>query len=126
MRILALDVGARRTGVAYAEHPPGVLLSLPTFRHTSVHALLDHVAYMVDTRHIDHIVVGLPLLSSGKEGMQAQRVRALVPSLACMGVHVTMLDERHSTVRRCSCDPDAAAACAILTVFLDRLGGGSI
>lgn len=123
MRILALDIGVRRTGVAYAECPPGVPLALPTLRHASVRALLEHVAQIVDARRVDHIVVGLPILSSGKEGMQAQRVRALLPSLARMGARVTTLDERHSTAHF-SHDPDAEAACTILMVYLDRLDAG--
>lgn len=123
MRILALDIGARRTGVAYAERPPGIPLTLPTLRHASVHALLEHVARIVDARRINHIVVGLPLLSSGKEGMQARRIRALLPSLAHRGVRVATLDERHSTAHSSS-DPDAEAACMILMVYLDRLDAG--
>lgn len=120
MRILALDIGSRRTGVAFSEFPPGVPLVLPTLHHESARGFLDQVAQIVDRRRIDHIVVGLPLLSSGKEGLQAQRVRALLPSLALLGPQVSTLDERYSTVHHSSQDPDAVAACGILTVFLDR------
>lgn len=120
MRILALDIGTRRTGVAFAECPPGIPLVLPTLRHASVRGLLDQVGELVRVRRVDHIVVGFPLLSSGKEGMQAQRVRALLPSLTLLGVSVSTLDERYSTPRHSSKDPDAVAALGILTVFIDR------
>lgn len=121
MRILALDLGARRTGVAYAAYPPGIPLALPTLCHASSWVLLEQVHRLIKERKIDHIVVGLPLLSSGREGKQARSVRALLPLLARLSVQVSLLDERYSTVRDSSNDPDAAAACAILTVFLDRL-----
>ncbi|OGJ57358.1 hypothetical protein A3H22_00580 [Candidatus Peribacteria bacterium RIFCSPLOWO2_12_FULL_55_15] len=125
MRILALDIGTRRTGVAFAECPPGIPFILTTLRHESVRGFLDQVAQLVDVRCIDHIVVGLPLLSSGKEGMQAQRVRSLLSLLALLGVCVSTLDERYSTSRNSSQNPDAVAACMILTVFIDRLDAKS-
>jgi len=125
MRILALDVGSRRTGIAFAECPPGIPLLLPTVHHQSVGDFLDQLAQIINARHIDHIVVGLPLLSSGKEGKQAQRVRALLPLLALLGARVSTLDERYSTERNSLHDPDAVAAWKILTVFIDRLGAKS-
>ena len=120
MRILALDIGSHRTGVAFAECPPGIPLVLPTLHHTSVRGFLDQVAQLARARGIDHIVVGLPLLSSGKEGVQAQRVRALLSSLALLGARVSTVDERYSTPRNACPDPDAVAAWRILTVFIDR------
>ena len=122
MRILALDIGMRRTGVAFAECPPGIPLILPTLCHMSTRGFLDQVAQLVHVRRIDHIVVGLPLLSSGKEGMQARYVRTLLPSLALLGACMSTLDERYSTSHDPSQDPDAVAALWILTVFIDRLG----
>lgn len=122
MRILALDIGTRRTGVAFAVCPPGIPLVLPTLCHESTRGFLDQIVQLVNARRIDHIVVGLPLLSSGKEGMQARHVRALLPSLALLGACVSTLDERYSTSHDPSQDPDAVAACGILTVFIDRLG----
>lgn len=121
VRILALDIGTRRTGVAYAESPPGVPLVLPTLHHASSRILLQHVAQLLRERKIEQLVVGLPLLSSGHEGKQAKHVRALLPSFLDFGVPVATLDERYSSFSLVSQDIDAAAACAILTVFLDRM-----
>ncbi|MBI2117490.1 Holliday junction resolvase RuvX [Candidatus Peregrinibacteria bacterium] len=126
MRVLALDIGTRRTGVAFAECPPGIPLLLPTVHHKSVGDFLDQLAQIINMRHVDHIVVGLPLLSSGKEGKQAQRVRALLPLLTLSGARVSTLDERYSTERNAlHDDSDAVAAWKILTVFIDRLGAQS-
>lgn len=121
VRILALDIGTRRTGVSYAEVPPGVPVVLPTLRHASSHALLQHVARLLRERKIDQLVIGLPLLSSGHEGKQAKHVRALLPSFLDFGVPVATIDERYSSHSLVAQDTDAAAACAILTVFLDRM-----
>lgn len=121
MRILALDIGTRKTGMAFAVYPPGILLSLPTFHHVSSSVLLCEVARLIQERNISHVVVGLPLLSSGKEGEQARRVRGVLSSMRHFGVQVSLLDERYTSTHHPSQDPDAVAACSILTVFMDRL-----
>ena len=120
MNYLALDIGKRRTGVAFAEDEVGVPLSLETLIHESEDALLSAVQKLYTDRHIDHIVIGLPLLLSGEEGSQASFCKDIAHTLSERGISCSLLDERYSTPRNTEIDPDSAAACAILSTFLDR------
>ena len=122
MRLLALDVGQRRTGAAFCEEDMGVPLALPTIEHNSLPSLLTHVQLLAEARHIQEIILGHPLLLSGKEGKQAEYVRECAEALRAAGFRVHLLDERFTTPRNASGDGDAAAACAILLTFLARKG----
>ncbi|MDD4627916.1 MAG: Holliday junction resolvase RuvX [Candidatus Peribacteraceae bacterium] len=117
--ILALDIGKRRTGVAFYDSATAVPLPLDTIAHHSTEELLMHVAVLCKERKIDRIIVGLPLLLSGMEGEQSSFVRSVSEGLEALAP-VTFLDERYSTPRDRDSDPDAAAACGILTTFVDR------
>lgn len=117
MRLLALDIGTRRTGIAYCDDT-GVPLPLNTIEHESERALIDHIHDLIAARNIDHLIIGLPLLPSGAEGKQSKIVRSVGETLSAM-VPVEYLDERYTTQDSYP-DPDARAACALLTTFLER------
>ena len=122
MRTLALDVGLRRTGIAYRDDAVGIALPLDTFAHTSRDALLAHVRRIIEERKIDCVIVGLPRLPSGDEGQQAGESRAVGEALKTPKIEVLYVDERHTTPRSsnhknalptANLDGDAAAACAL-------------
>jgi len=113
-RILAIDVGTKRTGVAYLDEATNVPLPLDTLHHSSVADLLSQLAALIETRHIDRLIVGLPLLPSGEEGAQAQLVLSIVEQMKARGWPVTLKDERYTTPRTKSADPDAIAALNLL------------
>lgn len=115
--ILALDIGHRRTGIAIADDRVGIVLPLETLRHDSVEQLNAGLAVLIEQRGIEHVVVGLPLLPSGKEGQQAAYVRDVLAHLS-LSVPVSLIDERHTSQRSApQSDPDAQAACTILTLY---------
>lgn len=80
-RVLGLDVGLRRVGVAVSD-PLGITAQgLETLqRKNKKHdlAFLDRVIREYDVREI---VVGLPLRMSGAEGTQAEKIRAFADDL---------------------------------------------
>lgn len=130
-RILALDVGERRTGVSYTDDGLGFPIGLPTISHTSLQELAREVSSIVKQRDIEHIVLGLPLLPSGSEGEQAEIVRSFGALLYTLGIKdISYIDERYTTPRKPSkhpqgghreknpSDPDKTAAIAILDAFL--------
>ena len=140
MRILALDIGERRIGVALSD--PGGLLATPL---TAIHrrrqaADVDEVLRLVDEHDAGRIVVGLPLELSGRRGTQAGRVSAFVRAMAeRTQVPVETVDERYSTVQaqrqlresgvrpsRDRARVDAAAAAIILQSYLDSQRGSPI
>ncbi|MDO8468612.1 MAG: Holliday junction resolvase RuvX [Candidatus Peribacter sp.] len=113
-RILAIDLGTKRTGVAYLDEDIQIPLPLETLHHDSVSSLVEQLALLIAERHIDRLIVGLPLLPSGEEGSQARLVRSVFEQMVSRGWSVTLKDERYTTPRGKSADPDALAALNLL------------
>ncbi len=117
MRYLALDIGSRRTGVAYGESSLGIAHPLETITHTSLEELHSRIEPLLKERKVDHLVIGLPRLPSGDEGEQARFVRSFLPLIG--DFPYSLIDERHTTPKGQEGDGDSHAACQILTVKLD-------
>lgn len=111
---MALDVGTRRTGVAFLDPRVGFVLPLDTLEHRTMEELRDAVIALAEQRPIDTLIVGLPLLPSGVEGSQAAIVREFVALLAGQPWKVVLKDERYTTIKHSSFDGDAKAACSLL------------
>ncbi len=120
MKVLALDIGMRRTGVAFADEADGIVLALHTLEHASKRELAAAVRLLCTQRGIGMIVIGLPLLPSGKEGAQAGMVRDMGTRLAALGLPLLYLDERYTTQDNPDYDGDAAAAVELLRMALSR------
>ena len=120
MRILGLDIGTRRTGVAFVDQSIGVPLALDTIESDSEADLVAQLLQLCDEREIDLLVIGLPLLPSGEEGAQSSFVRLIGSRLEETEMPVEYLDERYTTQKHGENDGDARAACELLTLFLDR------
>ena len=116
-RLLALDIGTKRTGVAYLDESVGVPLPLPTIAHQSEQELVDAVSALATQRGVSQWIIGLPRLPGGEEGAQAALVRKIADQLQqATGLPVTFVDERYSTPRGFSGrDPNAEAAWNILS-----------
>jgi putative Holliday junction resolvase len=134
-RLLALDVGERRIGVAVSD-PTGTLARpLTIITRASRQADFQAIAQLVDETAAERIIVGLPLSLDGTEGPQARTVRRYAERLAqAISVGVEFWDERYSSAtaaeilrdkrkrrrRRPAREAiDAAAAAVILQSFLD-------
>lgn len=113
-RLLALDIGTKRTGVAFLDEEVNIPLPLSTLHHTDTEELLSQVSSLITERRIDELIVGLPLLPSGAEGAQARLVRAVAQQMQSRGWRVTLKDERYTTPRGKTADPDAIAALNLL------------
>lgn len=131
MRLLSLDIGLRRTGVAFFDDATGIPLPLDTLRHASVGELLTQLSDILTSRRIEKIIVGLPLLPSGDEGAQVAEVRGVAQKLEEKGYQIVFVDERYTTPRSGASlrqakhapprsDGDAAAACEILRTFVEK------
>ena len=99
-RVLALDVGEVRVGVAISDpmgwtaQPHGFLPRRP--QRDFVLAL----RALVETREVVRVVVGLPLLLSGEKGARAQDAESVAAALeAALGIPVETWDERLTTVQ---------------------------
>lgn len=95
-RILGVDLGERRIGIALAERD-----GLAARPHSTLRRAPDPerdaaaIAELVAANDVDELVVGLPLEASGVEGTQAERTRAWVDAVApLVRLPVTFHDER--------------------------------
>ncbi len=120
MRILSLDLGKRRTGVAFADDAMGIPLAVDTVQSKNEEDLVGQILLLCDERDIDIIVIGLPLLPSGVEGEQSAFVHFIGDRLEQTGIHIEYLDERYTTSKDTSFDGDAKAACDLLQMYLQR------
>lgn len=98
-RLLGVDLGTKRTGLALAE--PGALRARPlTTISRGADLAADVAAFgrIIAANGVGELVVGLPLDMSGTEGEMAQAARAWAIGLAAgTGLPVTLRDERLSS-----------------------------
>lgn len=99
-RLLGIDLGERRIGVAVADTESGRVRPLATLRRATRERDRDSIASLIAEQAVDEIVVGLPLSLDGSSGTQAADTRewadAVLPTL---GRPVFWRDERLSTER---------------------------
>jgi putative Holliday junction resolvase len=98
-RILALDLGKKRIGMAVSD-PLGITAQgLPNLERTTKRADLAELARQVEEREISLILIGNPMHMSGVEGRQSAWAREFADALAARaGRPVRMWDERLTTV----------------------------
>jgi putative Holliday junction resolvase len=98
-RILGLDLGERRIGLAVADVEAGRALPLLTLRRgADVQVDVLALVRVVAEQDAVEVVVGLPLEASGTEGPQAIATRAWVEAVGDgLGVPVAFRDERLSS-----------------------------
>lgn len=99
MRILALDVGEKRIGVAISDLSQSLARSLKVVQRGSRQEDFAAVARLVEEYEVEKVVVGYPRSLDGMAGAQAQRVERYAVGLAeSLTVPVLLWDERFSTV----------------------------
>lgn len=99
LRIVALDLGERRIGVAVSDPMRLAATPLPTVERAGDQAAVDAIGRILDEWAADICVVGLPLDMDGGEGRQAQRARSFAGRLrkAFPTVRFELFDERLSS-----------------------------
>jgi putative Holliday junction resolvase len=98
-RILALDVGRRRIGLAVSDELGITAQGLETLERTNQRADLAALAGVAERWNVWLLLVGHPVRLSGQEGRQAEWVRQFADKLAAhTGLPVALWDERLTTV----------------------------
>ena len=124
MKVLALDYGSARTGVAVSD-PTGTLARpLEVVENASAPAGLRHLADLVEREEVERIVVGLPVTLRGERGTQAEETEAFVSALrGVTEVPIESFDERFTTklaeAQPSEAPPDAVAAAHLLSTYLE-------
>jgi putative Holliday junction resolvase len=99
LRLLGLDVGDRRIGVALSDETATLASGLPTLLRVGPRKDVRAVAELVRRHDAHEVVVGLPLRLDGTLGEQALKVQAFADALRpAIAVPVVAWDERLTTV----------------------------
>jgi putative holliday junction resolvase len=121
VKVLALDYGAARTGVAVSD-PTGTLARpLGVIERAGSEDGLRELAELVRSEAVDRVVVGLPLTLRGERGEQAEETERFAQALAAaLEVPVDRFDERFTTtLAGPGAGEDARAAAHLLTSYLE-------
>ena len=94
-RVLALDVGSKRIGVAVSD-PLGITAQgLETIQRQNKRRDLEALGKLIIAYQVQEVVVGLPLRLSGAEGTQSEKMRRFAEDIRIhFGIMVHLWDER--------------------------------
>jgi putative Holliday junction resolvase len=135
MRILGLDVGDSRIGVAISDPVEIIATPLTVITRDDDNTAIAAIIHLVGQYDVKRIVIGLPYSLDGSIGRQANKVKDFVDKLSqSTSARIELRDERLSTVAaerllrgagnkkaRKRSHLDAAAAAFILQGYLDSL-----
>ena len=130
MKVVALDYGSARTGVAVSDPTGTIARPLGVVERAATDDGLAQVARIVRDEGAERVVVGLPLTLRGEHGAQARETEAFVTALrGAVDVPVESFDERFTTglAQRLGSDDapeDARAAAHLLSSYLEWSSAG--
>ena len=123
MKVLALDFGSARTGVAVSD-PTGTLARpLCVVEDAATETGLDSLVQIIESERAELVVVGMPLTLRGRHGEQAEATAAFVAQLEeKVNIPVETFDERFTSVL--AGGDDARAAAHLLSSYLEWKSNG--
>lgn len=118
MKVLALDYGSARTGVAVSDPTGTVARPLGIVKQVGKPDGFRELLALIAGEAPDHVVVGLPLTLKGEHGLQADETARFVEALVdVLDVRVETYDERFTSVL--AGGDDARAAAHLLSSYLE-------
>ena len=131
-RVIGVDPGSERTGIAVGDTETGMAFARPAVRGRTFASVVEAVVALAADEDAQVAVVGMPYHMDGTEGPQAAAARRFGDALEAAGVGVVYEDERLSSWQaerdlagsgrrpaRSSGELDSAAARVILQQYLD-------
>jgi putative Holliday junction resolvase len=128
VKVMALDYGSARTGVAVSDPTGTIARPLGVVERAHSEAGLNEVRELVTREEVGKVVVGLPLTLRGERGEQARASEEFAKRLRkTLDVPVVLFDERFTTdlAQQTPADSelDARAAAHLLSSFLTWSSG---
>jgi len=128
VKVLALDFGRARTGVAVSDPTGTIARPLCVVERAGSGGGLARLAALIGEQEVDRVVVGLPLTLRGQRGEQVQETERFVEALSDVtDVPVVTFDERFTTslAEQTPADTpeDARAAAHLLSSYLAWASG---
>lgn len=97
-RVLAVDFGDARTGLAATDWTGSIVVPLPRLESRDEAAVVAAIAALVQERQTQLVVLGMPLTLDGTPGQRAQRTAAFRDRLQkALSIPIATVDESHST-----------------------------
>jgi putative holliday junction resolvase len=124
VKVVALDYGSARTGVAVSDPTGTIARPLGVVERAATDDGLAQVARIVRDEGAERVIVGLPLTLRGEHGAQARETDAFVEALrAALDIPVESYDERFTTGLAAAdvdadAPEDARAAAHLLSTYL--------
>jgi putative holliday junction resolvase len=119
VKVVALDYGAARTGVAVSDPTGTIARPLGVVEQAASGAGLRRLAEIVGEEEAERVVVGLPLTLRGERGEQAAETEGFVEALRIVvDVQVELWDERFTTALAGKGPASAAAEDALAAAHL--------
>ena len=99
MNIIALDIGEKRTGVAISNNISTMCTPLKYIKSEDLEFLMSELTIIIDQNDINKIIIGLPKLLSGKEGLRAKFSRYISKKIKqkFLNLEIILWDERLTT-----------------------------
>jgi putative Holliday junction resolvase len=121
LKVIALDYGSTRTGVAVSDPTGSLARPLCVVEGAGTPAGLSRLRELVRAEQAERVVVGLPLTLRGARGEQARETERFVEGLrAAVDVPVETFDERFTTtLAGPGAGDDARAAAHLLSSYLE-------
>lgn len=133
MRFLAIDLGDKRTGLAFGNDTMNMANPLHTIDTASEHVRITEIGKAIDEYGPDALVIGLPLNMDGSEGPRVKMTRDFAEKLKTrFGLEIHYVDERLTSIaadeqlagrdltrKKKKSRSDPLAAAAILRDFLE-------
>ena len=123
MKVLALDYGSARTGVAVSDPTGTVARPLGVVERAASEDGIARLVELAREEDVERIVVGLPITLRGEHGAQAEETDRFVALLrAAVDLPVESFDERFTTklaeAGESRAEQDAVAAAHLLSSYL--------
>lgn len=134
MKIMSIDYGDTRTGIAFCDEREILASSYTVIEETYQPKLIDKIIGIVNKESPKQIVIGLPKNMDGSCGFRAEKCKELAANLSeKIEIPVDFEDERLTTViahdilssnnvrgKKCKAVVDAVSAVVILQSYIDK------
>jgi putative pre-16S rRNA nuclease len=124
VKVLALDYGRARTGVAVSDPTGTIARPVGVVEQAASEQGLARLLELIGEHEAERVIVGMPLTLRGERGAQARETEAFIERLAsATNVPVVPFDERFTTdlaeqMAAATADEDARAAAHLLSSYL--------
>lgn len=99
-RVLALDIGQKRTGVAISDETGIIAMPVSVIESNPISSFGNKIFEIIEEKNISQVVIGLPLNQHGEPGRDARKIQQYISFLKKRTpVPVIEWDERFTTVQ---------------------------